>query len=145
MDPVFLGYTCENNLQAAIKTVQRESESEPVGLVVEKNGVTEVVEYTELTDEMRKAREPSKERGSFWYTPPPGPFVYNQAQILVFLLDAQFLLSMVLEHNNSLASMYHKATKTIEHFNLDSQQLVEPSSNNGYKFELFVHSFLPHV
>ena len=66
-------------------------------------------------------------------------------KILVFLLDAQFLLSMVLEHNNSLASMYHKATKTIEHFNLDSQQLVEPSSNNGYKFELFVHSFLPHV
>lgn len=77
LDPVFLGYACENNLQATIKTVERESESEPVGLVVDKNGVTEVVEYTELTDEMRKAREPSKEKATFWYSPPPGPLIYN--------------------------------------------------------------------
>jgi UDP-N-acetylglucosamine pyrophosphorylase len=120
LDPVFVGYTCENSFQAAIKTVERESETEPVGLVVDKNGVTQIIEYTELSDEMRKERLPSKERASFWYTPPPGPFVYNQAQILVCMLDAQFMLNMVLEKNNSLASMYHKATKSIEHFDLVS-------------------------
>lgn len=41
--------------------------------------------------------------------------------------------------------MYHKATKAIEYFDLTSQQLMQPSANNGYKFELFFHSFLPHV
>lgn len=77
LDPLFVGYTCENNFQAAIKTVERESETEPVGLVVDKNGVTQIIEYMELSDEMRRERLPSKERASFWYTPPPGPFVYN--------------------------------------------------------------------
>lgn len=42
-------------------------------------------------------------------------------------------------------SLYHKATKKIEHFDQGLQQLVNPSTNNGYKFELFFHSFLPHV
>ena len=41
--------------------------------------------------------------------------------------------------------MYHKATKTIEYFDLSNKCLVKPQANNGYKFELFFHSFLPHV
>lgn len=40
LDPVFIGYACDNNFQAAIKTVERTSETESVGLVVDKNGVT---------------------------------------------------------------------------------------------------------
>jgi UDP-N-acetylglucosamine/UDP-N-acetylgalactosamine diphosphorylase len=56
LDPVFVGYASTNQYQAVMKTVEREAENEPVGLVVQKNGVTEVVEYSELPDEIRKAR-----------------------------------------------------------------------------------------
>lgn len=41
--------------------------------------------------------------------------------------------------------MYHKATKKIEAFNLASKELVAPEVENGYKFELFFHGFLPRV
>lgn len=77
LDPVFIGYTAENGFQAALKTVERVTENEPVGLVVQKNGVTEIIEYSELPDAIRKAREPSKEPAGWLWNPPPGPFTYR--------------------------------------------------------------------
>lgn len=145
LDPVFVGYAAANKYQAVMKTVEREAENEPVGLVVQKNGVTEVVEYSELPDEIRKAREPSKEEAGWFYSPKPGPLIFRQAQILVFLLDTQFLLRMVKEQHTNQASLYHKATKAIEYFDLGLKQVILPKQTNGYKFELFFHSFLPHV
>jgi UDP-N-acetylglucosamine/UDP-N-acetylgalactosamine diphosphorylase len=120
LDPLFIGYTCENGYQASTKTVERESETEPVGLVVSKNGITQVIEYTEVPENIRNERE-AVERTSYWYAPPPGKLIFHQAQILVFLLDAQFLLQMVTQNTNSVVSMYHKATKKIEHFDFASQ------------------------
>lgn len=79
LDPVFVGYASTHKYEAVMKTVEREAENEPVGLVVQKNGVTEVVEYSELPDEIRKAREPSKQPAGWFSSPPPGPLIYNQA------------------------------------------------------------------
>ena len=94
LDPLFIGYTCENGFQASLKTVERESETEPVGLVVSKNGITEVIEYTEVPEKILNNRQ-VVEKTSYWFAPPPGKFIFHQAQILVFLIDAQFLLQMV--------------------------------------------------
>lgn len=52
---------------------------------------------------------------------------------------------MLKEKHTATASLYHKATKSIEHFDLNLKQVVNPRLTNGYKFELFFHSFLPHV
>lgn len=54
LDPIFIGYAMNNSLTAAIKTVDREDENEPIGVVAVKNGVTEIVEYTELPESLRK-------------------------------------------------------------------------------------------
>ena len=47
--------------------------------------------------------------------------------------------------DNSVLSLYHKATKKIEYFDMGLQQQVQPSAPNGYKFELFVQAFMSHV
>lgn len=91
-----------------------------MGLVVSKNGTTDVIEYTEVPENIRNNRE-VVEKTSYWFTPPPGKLIFHQATILVFLLDAQFLLEMVTQNTNSVVSMYHKATKKIEHFDFASQ------------------------
>ena len=41
--------------------------------------------------------------------------------------------------------MYHKAFKKIEHCDVETWENVKPESENGWKFELFVHSFMPLV
>jgi UDP-N-acetylglucosamine pyrophosphorylase len=38
LDPLFIGYTAEHGFYSAIKTVEREKEDEPVGVVLQKNG-----------------------------------------------------------------------------------------------------------
>ena len=88
LDPLFIGYAMNNSLTAALKAVERDDENEPVGVVAVKNGITEIVEYTELPEMLRKQRHPSKEPAGYFYTPPPGPLVFNNGHILVFLIDA---------------------------------------------------------
>jgi len=88
LDPLFIGYAMNNSLTAALKAVERDDENEPVGVVAVKNGITEIVEYTELPEMLRKQRHPSKEPAGYFYTRPPGPLVFNNGHILVFLIDA---------------------------------------------------------
>ena len=40
------------------------------------------------------------------------------------MLDAQFLLNMVMDKPTSVVSLYHKATKAIEYFDLHNKYLV---------------------
>lgn len=42
-------------------------------------------------------------------------------------------------------SLYHKAFKKIEHCHPDTFDTVTPTEENGWKFELFLHGFLPMV
>jgi len=41
--------------------------------------------------------------------------------------------------------LYHKAHKKIAHVDPETWETIEPKSENGWKFELFLHSFLPMV
>lgn len=41
----------------------------------------------------------------------------------------------------TLNKLYHKAHKKIEQW--DGEKAVKPDIENGYKFELFLHNFLP--
>lgn len=77
LDPVFIGYTAENKFHAALKTVERESEDEPVGLVVQKGGVTQIVEYSEVPEEAKRAREPSTEQDGWFTKAKPGPLIFR--------------------------------------------------------------------
>jgi UDP-N-acetylglucosamine/UDP-N-acetylgalactosamine diphosphorylase len=44
---------------------------------------------------------------------------------------------------HALNKLYHKAIKKVPHYDPKTQDTVKPTVNNGYKFELFIHNFLP--
>lgn len=39
--------------------------------------------------------------------------------------------------------MYHVAHKKVPYFDKEAGELVQPTDPNAYKFELFLHNFLP--
>lgn len=57
--------------------------------------------------------------------------------------DLLFLLATA--NNSTSNQLYHKALKKIEHCDPDTWEDIKPAEENGWKFELFVHNFLPMV
>ena len=47
------------------------------------------------------------------------------------------------QKSGELASLYHRAFKKIQHVDPSSYEPVEVTSENGWKFELFLHDFFP--
>ena len=41
------------------------------------------------------------------------------------------------------SSLYHKAFKKVEHFDLEKMDKVTPIKENAWKFELFLQNFMP--
>lgn len=61
---------------------------------------------------------------------------------MIFVLSTKKLLSLCRD-SSTLNQLYHKAFKKIEAWNDQEGKAVKPDKENGYKFELFLHNFLP--
>jgi UDP-N-acetylglucosamine/UDP-N-acetylgalactosamine diphosphorylase len=61
---------------------------------------------------------------------------------LIFILKTDKLLELC-SNSNELNKLYHKAIKKIPFYNPDTNEIEKPIESNGYKFELFIHNFLP--
>ena len=107
---------------------EKRSPDEKVGVVCKKNGKYDIVEYSELSQE-----EANK-------TDDDGSIYFNLGSILIFMLSSKKLLKLC-QDTASLNKLYHKAFKKIEQW--DGEAAVKPDTENGYKFELFLHNFLP--
>ena len=66
LDPVQIGYTASKNLDASLKAVQKRDASEKVGVVGKKDGKCDIVEYSEMPQELSSL------------TDQQGNLVYNQ-------------------------------------------------------------------
>ena len=60
------------------------------------------------------------------------------------MLSAKKLLELCC-NSNTLNSLYHKAFKKSEYWDIENGELIKPDKPNAYKFELFLHNFLPFV
>jgi len=79
IDPVFLGLTVKNNMQIASKSVAKAYPEEKVGVFCKKDGKPGIVEYIELTEEMRN----DKNAG--------GDLIYGDANIVSHLLNIDII------------------------------------------------------
>lgn len=134
LDPVQVGYTASKNLTCSFKSCLKRDSREKVGVICEKNGAYNVIEYTELPANL--ANQVAKD----------GQLKFKLGHILVMMVRSDFLLKLVtLDANHSSNQLYHKAFKKIEHQNPETWEDMDASTENGWKFELFIHSFLPKV
>jgi UDP-N-acetylglucosamine/UDP-N-acetylgalactosamine diphosphorylase len=119
-DPAFVGACIEADCMVGAKVVRKASPDEKVGVMCLEDGKPSIVEYYELTDEMRDQRDEN------------GDYAYNFGVILNYLFRVSEL-ERIMSHELPL----HRVEKKIAYVDADGKQ-VKPDAPNGYKFEQLV-------
>lgn len=119
-DPAFLGAVILSGCEAGGKVVSKADPDERVGVLCLEDGKPSIVEYYEMTDEMRTRRDED------------GRLSYNYGVILNYLFSLKKLEVIVNEK-----MPIHVVEKKIPYMN-NNGEFVKPESTNGYKFETLV-------
>lgn len=120
VDPAFIGAVVLSGCQSGGKVVSKADPDERVGVLCLEDGRPSIVEYYEMTDEMRTMREPD------------GRLSYNYGVILNYLFNVNKLEKIVDEK-----MPIHVVEKKIPFMN-NQGELISPDKPNGYKFETLV-------
>ncbi|KJZ71530.1 hypothetical protein HIM_09068 [Hirsutella minnesotensis 3608] len=131
-DPVFIGFSASLDVDIATKVVRKRNATEPVGLILAKNGKPDVVEYSEIDMATAEAKD-SKQ---------PDLLKFRAANIVNHYYSFRFL--------ETIPSWAHKlphhvARKKIPSTDLKTGETVKPDSPNGIKLEQFVFDVFPMV
>lgn len=126
-DPCFVGATIVNDCVAGAKVVKKAFPDEGVGALCLEDGRPSIVEYYELTDEMKEAKNEK------------GEPAYNFGVILNYLFKESALEEIV---NGELP--LHIVEKQIPYLDAEGNY-VEPDRPNGYKYETLVLDMIHQV
>ena len=74
-----------------------------------------------------------------------GSLTFKHGHILSFVIRSDLLFILAEGNAGNTNQLYHKAFKKIEHCDPETWDDIVPQEENGWKFELFVHSFMPMV
>ena len=119
-DPVFIGAVLEKKCAVGAKVVKKVEPDEKVGVMCLEDGRPSIVEYYELTEELRNARDEN------------GNPAYNFGVILNYLFRVRDL-----EEIASKKMPFHIVKKAVPYIN-EKGELIKPEIPNGYKFEALV-------
>jgi len=119
-DPCFIGATIRKNCAVGAKVVRKNAPDERVGVMCLEDGKPSIIEYYELTDELRNARDEN------------GDPAYYFGVILNYLFRVADLEKMAAER-----LPLHIVEKKIPCLNNQGEQ-VKPEEPNGYKYESLV-------
>lgn len=119
-DPVFIGATIASGCASGGKVVSKAAPDERVGVLCLEDNKPSIVEYYEMTEEMRTLRNED------------GSLAYRFGVILNYLFRVDALM-------DTLGSDFplHIAHKKIPYINQEGEY-VKPEEPNGYKFETLV-------
>ena len=116
-DPCFIGAVIESGNVSGAKVVAKAAPDEKVGVLCLEDGRPSIVEYYEMTEEMRTLREPD------------GTLSYRFGVILNYLFRTDQL-----EETLSYQMPLHKVFKKIRYMD-ENGNTVRPEEPNAFKFE----------
>lgn len=116
-DPCFIGAVIGSGMTSGAKVVAKAAPDEKVGVICLEDGRPSIVEYYEMTDEMRSRREPD------------GTLSYNYGVILNYLFRVDKL-----DETLHVRLPLHRAFKKLRFMN-EAGEIVFPDEPNAYKFE----------
>jgi UDP-N-acetylglucosamine/UDP-N-acetylgalactosamine diphosphorylase len=125
-DPTFVGYCIENNVDFGSKVVAKRDAREAVGVFALKDGKNNVVEYSEIPEELSLAIDPNTNRLAF-----------NAGNIANFLYTVDFLVDcaeIMANHDE-----YHIAKKKIR----AATEKGDIDFRDAIKLELFNFDVVP--
>ena len=126
-DPCFIGATLVNGCVAGAKVVRKNSPDERVGALCLEDGRPSIVEYYELTNEMKEAKNAD------------GSPAYDFGVILNYIFKTQELED-VMDRQLPL----HVVEKQIPYMDEEGNH-IEPEAPNGYKYETLVLDMIHQV
>lgn len=126
-DPCFVGAVIDNGCVAGAKVVKKNSPDERVGALCLEDGRPSIVEYYELTDEMKAAKDAD------------GNPAYDFGVILNYIFRTKEL-EIIMDRQLPL----HVVEKQIPYMN-EKGEHVEPETPNGYKYETLVLDMIHQV
>ena len=130
-DPVFLGLHAKYRSQMSTKVVAKVSAEEKMGVVVDLEGTTQIIEYSDLPD--AKAAELNDE----------GSLKLWAGNTAIHCFERAFLDGLVADGAPGLP--YHRAHKKVPHIAIDSGEAIEPEAPNAFKFEQFIFDAMPQA
>ena len=120
VDPVLMGIAIDKSVTVACKSVVKANPHEKVGVFCKRNGKPNVIEYSEITDEMAEATDEN------------GELLYGESHILCNLFNVE-----AIERMGANPLPYHIAFKKATYLDKEGN-IVIPESPNAYKFEAFL-------
>ncbi len=124
-DPAFIGLHVARHADISVKLCAKREPKEGLGVVVERDGRFEMVEYTELTDEQANRRTAA------------GELYFKYGSVAIHVFSFAFMKAEA-----DKAMPLHVAHKKVP-MCADDGTVVKPEKNNGYKFEKFIFDVLP--
>lgn len=119
-DPVYIGAVLQKGCAVGSKVVRKNAPDEKVGVMCLEDGKPSIVEYYELTDEMKDAKDEK------------GDPAYNFGVILNYLFKESALYDLM-----GKELPLHIVEKKIPYID-ENATFVNPEAPNGYKFEQLV-------
>jgi len=127
-NPAFIGWHLAHQADVSTKVVAKTSASEKMGVVVTTDGVTRIIEYSDLPPDIATQTD-HRGRVRLW-----------AGNTAIHLFQREFLeRALVDEH----AMPFHVARKVVTHWDASINQLVTPGAANAFKFERFIFDVLP--
>lgn len=126
-DPEFVGLHLQYNSDVSTKVVAKTAPEEKVGIAVDIDGRTRIIEYIDLPLDMARA------------TDPDGGLRFWAGSTAIHLFNCSFL-ERVATTQSGLP--WHRAIKKIPHINQNGERIT-PETENGVKFERFIFDTLP--
>jgi len=125
-DPVFIGFHLQKRAQMSAKVVSKRDARERVGVLAKISGRLGVIEYSDLPDAEKFAKN--------W----DGTLKFRAGNLAIHAFDIDFIERL---NHGKFKLPWHVAHKAIPY--LDEQgRIVRPSQPNGYKFETFMFDAL---
>lgn len=125
-EPAFLGFHALRDSDLSTKVVAKRSAEEKMGVLVEVDGRTQIIEYSDMPEDVTHQKENGQLR--FW-----------AGNTAIHAFRREFLEELLADE---LSLPFHRAHKKVPYWD-EMGRLVEPEQPNAWKFERFIFDALP--
>ena len=126
-DPLFLGALSLDGAACAIKAIKKAHPYENVGALCLEDGLPSMIAYSEMTDDLRFAKDEN------------GEFLYNFGDTANFIFNVSKLMDICQDGTPALP--IHRMKKKIPYMSADGR-FIEPNEPNGYKYEMIAFDLM---